>query len=299
LSDVFFIQQFQAYLSSEKKVSEHTYKAYSNDLQQCFNYLKLNFAIESVAEISHLFIKSWLSELMASGMDAKSVNRKISALKSYYKYLLRHKLVDKSPMLKVSSPKTSKKLPVFIEENKMSEIMSHLVGEKSDEKNEEMHRIADDILLTLYHTGIRLNELIHLEKKNIDLNQQTIKVLGKRNKERIIPITVELSEVLKDYLDLYPSSPYVFNSPKGAKLYPNFVYRSVKTLLSRYTTLNKKSPHVLRHTFATHLLNHGSDLNAIKELLGHANLSATQIYTHNSVERLKKIHKEAHPKGAQ
>ena len=294
MSDVFFIQQFQVYLSSEKKVSVHTYKAYSHDLEQCFSYLQLNFSIESVKEISHLFIKSWLSELMASKMDAKSVNRKISALKSYYKYLLRHGLVDKNPMLKVSSPKTSRKLPVFIEENKMSDMIEDIIVEKKDDN---VH-LANDILLTLYHTGIRLNELIHLEKKNIDLNQQTIKVLGKRNKERIIPITKELSGILVNYMDIYPSSPFIFNTTKGIKLYPNFVYRSVKTLLSRHTTLNKKSPHVLRHTFATHLLNHGSDLNAIKELLGHANLSATQIYTHNSVERLKKIHKTAHPKGA-
>lgn len=175
--------------------------------------------------------------------------------------------------------------------------MAEMIGVMFDKKKDENILLADDILLTLYHTGIRLNELIHLEKKNIDLSQNTIKVLGKRNKERIIPITGELSGVLSNYLDQYPSSPYVFNSAKGVKLYPNFVYRSVKSLLSQHTTLKKKSPHVLRHTFATHLLNHGSDLNAIKELLGHANLSATQVYTHNSVERLKKIHKSAHPKG--
>jgi integrase/recombinase XerC len=292
LSDVFFIQQFQVYLSSEKKVSEHTYKAYSHDLHQCFEYLQKHFEVQSITEISHLFIKSWLSELMAAKMDAKSVNRKISALKAYYKYLLRHGLVDRNPMLKVSAPKTSKKLPVFIDENKMSEIAGRIIDEKKDENID----LADDILLTLYHTGIRLSELIHLEKKNIDLNQQTIKVLGKRNKERIIPITEELSGVINRYLKLNPSSQYVFNTSRGAKLYPNFVYRSVKALLSQHTTLNKKSPHVLRHTFATHLLNHGSDLNAIKELLGHANLSATQVYTHNSVERLKNIYKIAHPK---
>jgi integrase/recombinase XerC len=195
-------------------------------------------------------------------------------------------------MLKVSSPKTSKQLPVFIEENKMSGMISDIMDEKKDENI----CLADDILLTLYHTGIRLSELIHLEKKNIDLNQQTIKVLGKRNKERIIPITEELSGVLSHYLDLHPSSQYAFNTPNGKQLYPNYVYRSVKSLLSRHTTLKKKSPHVLRHTFATHLLNHGSDLNAIKELLGHANLSATQVYTHNSVERLKNIYQLAHPK---
>jgi integrase/recombinase XerC len=293
LSDVFHIQQFQVYLGAEKKVSAHTLKAYIHDLEQCFEHMTLNFEVQSVSEVSHLFIKSWLSELMAAKMDAKSVNRKISSLKTYYKYLMRHGLVDKNPMLKVSSPKTSRKLPVFVEESKMQEIAGDLLIEKKDGNNQ----LADDILLTLYHTGIRLNELITLEKKNIDLTRQTIKVLGKRNKERIIPITEELSGILSRYLDQYPSSPYIFNSSRGVQLYPNFVYRSVKTLLSGYTTLNKKSPHVLRHTFATHLLNNGSDLNAIKELLGHANLSATQVYTHNSVERLKQVHKNAHPKG--
>ncbi len=293
MSDVFFIQQFKAYLSSEKKVSVHTFKAYDSDIRQCLEYLVKNFEVSSAGEITHLFIKSWLSELMASGLDARSVNRKISSLKTYYKYLLRHGLVDKDPMLKISSPKTSRKLPVFVDESRMSVMLDDIMAEKKDENLD----LASDILLTLYHTGIRLNELINLEKKHIDLTQKTIKVLGKRNKERIIPITDELSGVLKNYLGIHPSSDYVFNTAKGQKLYPNFVYRSVRDMLSRHTTLGKKSPHVLRHTFATHLLNNGSDLNAIKELLGHANLSATQVYTHNSVERLKQIHSKAHPRG--
>lgn len=293
MSDVFFIQQFEAYLSSEKKVSAHTSKAYLNDLRQCFAYLEKQFEVVSVGEITHLLIKSWLSSLMEAKLDARSVNRKISALKTYYKYLLKHRLVEKNPMLKVTSPKTAKKLPVFVEE-KVMEDAAHDIFVK---KNEENDNLADDILLTLYHTGIRLSELIYLEKKNIDLSRETIKVLGKRNKERIIPITQELTSVLGKYMNMHPSSPYVFNTPAGARLYPMFVYRAVRGLLSRYTTLSKKSPHVMRHTIATHLLNHGADLNAIKEMLGHANLSATQVYTHNSIERLKNIHKKAHPKG--
>lgn len=297
LSDVFFIRRFETYLSAEKKVSAHTVKAYIGDVSTLIQFLVERFEIDSPNSISHLLIKSWLSELMSSGMDARSVNRKISALKTYFKYLLRHSLLDKDPMVKVSSPKMSKKLPVFVEESKMEEIIESFIDEKSDEKNELNHAIANDILLTLYHTGIRLSELINLEKQNINFEKETIKVLGKRNKERIIPITGELSEVLKLNSDLHPASKYVFNTSKGKPLYPNFVYRSVKDLLSTYTTLKKKSPHVLRHSFATHLLNNGGDLNAIKELLGHANLSATQVYTHNSVERLKRIHKQAHPKG--
>jgi integrase/recombinase XerC len=274
-------------------MSAHTVKAYIADISSCIKYAQENFEIGSIAELSHLYIKSWLSGMLGSGIDGKSVRRKISSLKTFYKYLLRHQLLEIDPMHKVSSPKISKKLPNFIEEDKMKDIMGNLIDEKSNKNN-----IANDILLTLYHTGIRLNELIHLEKRNIDLAQSTIKVMGKRNKERIIPITEELSLVFKSYLEEENESPYIFNTTKNQKLYPNYVYRCVKDLLSQHSTIRKKSPHVLRHTFATHLLNNGSDLNAIKELLGHTNLSATQIYTHNSVERLKTIHKQAHPKGS-
>lgn len=296
LSDAFFLQRFYTYLESEKKMSKHTLTAYAGDLNDFIGFAQSTYEINSTVEISHLIIKSWLSGKMAAGMDARSVNRKISSLKSYFKYLLRHSWIQFDPMLKVSSPKSSKKLPVFIEENKMNDIVTHLIDKKSDEKNQDNHGIANDILLTLYHTGMRLSELIHLEKRHIDLSGKTLKVLGKRNKERIIPITDELKSVLENRIQYHPASQYVFNTSKGNKLYPNYVYRLVKQLLTEHTTLKKKSPHVLRHTFATHLLNNGGDLNAIKELLGHANLSATQVYTHNSVERLKKIHQLAHPK---
>lgn len=296
LSDVFFVTRFQTYLAAEKKMSAHTVKAYISDIEALLTYLQDTCDISSLKEISHLHIKSWLSNNMANGMEPRSINRKISSLKTYYKYLLRHALVDKDPMLKVTSPKNGKKLPVFVDEKKMLEITDRLVDKKNDEKIDEKHGIAADILLTLYHTGIRLSELIHLEKRHIDLHGTTLKVFGKRNKERIIPMTDELKSALMARIELHPDSEFVFNTEKGKKLYPNYVYRLVKNLLSEYTTLQKKSPHVLRHTFATHLLNNGGDLNAIKELLGHANLSATQVYTHNSVERLKKIHKLAHPK---
>lgn len=300
MSDVFFISQFEAYLLHEKKVSAHTAKAYLNDLKQWETYLQMELSIGNVNEVSHLHIKSWLASLMANKLDARSVNRKISALKTYYRYLLRHKLVLNNPMIKVTAPKMSKKLPTFVAESKTEEIFEKegFNGREAvGQENEEDLNLANDIVATLYHTGIRLNELINLQKVNVDLSATTIKVLGKRNKERIIPVTAELVEILRPYLEKNPSSTFVFNTPKGAKLYPNFVYRAVKSLLSRYTTLKKKSPHVLRHTFATHMLNKGSDLNAIKELLGHANLSATQVYTHNSIERLKEVYNKAHPKG--
>ncbi len=274
-------------------MSAHTVKAYINDVQTCVDYCKTEFESKQITEITHLFIKSWLSGMMSQGMDARSVRRKISALRTYFKYLMRHSIVSINPMIKVTSPKMSVKLPGFIEEKKMGEIVDKIL----DKKNEKNQQIATDILLTLYHTGIRLSELIHLEKRNINLSRSNLKVLGKRNKERMIPMTEELKGILESYLGQYPESPYVFNTDSGKKLYPNFVYRHVREILSEHSTIKKKSPHVLRHTFATHLLNNGVDLNAIKEILGHANLSATQVYTHNSVERLKNIHKQAHPRG--
>ena len=297
MSDVFFISQFETYLVSEKKVSRHTSTAYLNDLRQCFNYLESELGITDVQSIKHLHLKSWLASLMADKMNASSVNRKISALKTYYKYLLRHQLVEGNPMLKVTSPKMSKKLPTFINESKTEEIFEKEgMNVVASDDDSEMTQ-ANAIVSTLYQTGVRLSELINLKKRNVDIANGTIKVLGKRNKERIIPITEELSSILHPYLSLNPQSEWVFNTAKGEQLYPNYVYRAVKHLLSQYTTLKKKSPHILRHTFATHMLNSGSDLNAIKELLGHANLSATQIYTHNSIERLKEVYNKAHPKG--
>lgn len=263
------------------------------DVSACISYAVQEYNCTSPEAIDHHCMKSWLGELISSGIGARSIRRKISSLNTYFKYLLRHQLTGTNPMDRVSSPKMSHRLPVFIEEKKMEEILSEVHAKKKDEET----TLAEDILLTLYHTGIRLSELIHLEKRHISLHEPGIRVLGKRNKERIIPVTDELQEVLLPYLDKNPDSPYVFNTPAGKKLYPNFVYRAVKDLLSSQTTLRKKSPHILRHSFATHLLNQGGDLNAIKELLGHANLSATQVYTHNSVERLRNIYKQAHPKG--
>lgn len=291
LSDTFFISQFETYLKAEKKVSVHTSKAYIHDIVQCFEYITETFEQFSLNAISHLQIKSFLAHLMAQKIDAKSVNRKISSLKTYYKYLLKHQLVSINPMLKVSSPKMAKKLPVFIEQTKTIEILDHL------NTNEDADKLANDIFITLYQTGIRLSELIYLEKSNVDIFNGTIKVLGKRNKERIIPITNELKQILQTYILSENSSVWTFTTAKGEQLYPKFVQRIVKKIMSNYTTYSKKSPHVLRHTFATQLLNNGADLNAIKELLGHANLSATQIYTHNNIENLKQIYKKAHPKG--
>jgi integrase/recombinase XerC len=292
--DAFYLQQFFDYLSIEKRLSKHTVLAYSNDLSQCIKWLSEAYEIKQVNDISHSYIRTWLASLMNAGLDAKSINRKISALKTYYKYLLKHQLAEKNPMLKVSSPKVSKKLPVFVTEDKMNEMLNDFALHTTEEDV-----LAEDLLSTLYHTGMRLSELITLKKSDINISQQTLKVIGKGNKERIIPMTDDLAQIVSKYLDLSIDSVFLYNTKKGKQLYPKFVYRSVNELLNKYTTIKKKSPHILRHSIATHLLENGSELNAIKEILGHANLSATQIYTHNSIERLKKIYNLAHPKSSQ
>jgi len=246
-------------------------------------------------ELNHLVIRSWLVSLMESGMEARSVNRKISTLKSYYKFLIREEKVELNPMAKIISPKTAKKLPVFVDITHMENLFDFDVFEPGFEGHRNRM-----ILLLFYQTGMRLSELTGLKKGDIDFSNGQLKVLGKRNKERIIPFTLHFKKELEDYIQVIPSEyatgAYLFAQKNGKKLYPKQVYNLVNAALSHVTTIHKKSPHVLRHTFATHMLNNGADLNAIKEILGHANLSATQVYTHNSIEKLKNVHKQAHPK---
>jgi integrase/recombinase XerC len=239
-------------------------------------------------------IRSWLASLMELNVTPRSVIRKISTLKSFYKYLMRNELIEKSPMEKISSPKTSKKLPVFVENasiQKLFESNFDLFEDSQDGKRDKL------ILLTFYSTGIRLSELRSLRISDIDLYKQQIKVLGKRNKERIIPITAELTNEIGSYLNEKGiTGIFLFEDNTGKQLSPRWVYGMVHKYLSQVSTIEKRSPHVLRHTYATHLLNKGAELNGIKELLGHANLSATQVYTHNSIERLKSVYKNKHPR---
>ncbi len=284
---------FLQYLQYEKRCSSHTIVAYSNDLRQFFQYLDITYQIERKEEINHIIIRSWIVSLMEQKITPRSVNRKITTLKSFYNYLLRQKTVIENPMLKIQSPKTSKRLPVFVEKEKMD-----LLLDNADFGNDFEGQRNKLIMELFYATGIRLSELINLKLCDIDMGNCQLKVLGKRNKERIIPFNDQLRDQLKTYMKIIPSlsEEYVFVNKTGKKLYQKFIYRIVNDYLSGVTTIGKKSPHVLRHTFATHMLNNGAELNAIKELLGHANLSATQIYTHNTVEKLKNIHKQAHPK---
>ena len=288
------IQQFTTYLKLEKRYSSHTTLAYQTDLEQFLQFLIIQFEVDNLNKATTQMIRSWLASLMELNVTPRSVIRKISTLKSFYKYLMRNELIEKSPMEKISSPKTSKKLPVFVENasiQKLFESNFDLFEDSQDGKRDKL------ILLTFYSTGIRLSELRSLRISDIDLYKQQIKVLGKRNKERIIPITAELTNEIGSYLnEKGMTGIFLFEDNTGKQLSPRWVYGMVHKYLSQVSTIEKRSPHVLRHTYATHLLNKGAELNGIKELLGHANLSATQVYTHNSIERLKSVYKNKHPR---
>jgi integrase/recombinase XerC len=284
---------FLQYLQFEKRFSNHTLVAYSTDIRQFYKYCTTSYDIQDLSEINYTLVRSWVVDMIEQKISARSVNRKITALKTFYKYLLRKGLVKENPMLKVQSPKTSKRLPVFVEKDKMDLLLDKI------EFGKDLEGLRNKLIIELFYgTGMRLTELIHLKTADVDLGRSQLKVLGKRNKERIIPFHRELAAKIREYLALKKHSEpdFLLLNEKGKKLNEKFVYNLVKSYLSQVTTIDKKSPHVLRHTFATHMLNNGADLNAIKELLGHANLSATQVYTHNTVEKLKNIHKQAHPK---
>lgn len=292
------LDSFMSYLEYEKRYSLHTCSAYHVDLDQFLVFVNDEFEVKAVDSISDQMIRSWLASLMDKGLAAKSINRKISSVKSFYKYLARQGVITKNPSLKIQGPKQKKRLPVFIEESKMDLLANIEVDESS--YVESRNRL---IIELFYSTGIRRAELIGLTLNKIDLGLGQIKVLGKRNKERILPLLPHLFPSLKKFIALREKqfeddsqTEWLFLTEKGKKMYPKLVYRIVNTYLSTVSTQDKKSPHVLRHTFATHMLNNGADLNAVKELLGHASLAATQVYTHNTIEKLKKVYQQAHPK---
>jgi integrase/recombinase XerC len=290
-------QSFLDYLQFEKRYSGHTIISYRTDLEQFEAYLEGLDGNYDLASSDFRVIRSWMVHMMESGRSARTVNRKITTLKSIYKYLMREGIISKNPMDRVMSPKLSRKLPSFVEEEKMSRLLDDY-GFGEDFKGIRNRLIIE----VLYITGMRQSELIHLKDSSIDFYDLHIRVTGKRNKERIIPFHPSYMEVFRQYIklreDAFPQAQYpnFFLTDKGRPLYPKFVYRVVNTYLRFYTTMENRSPHVLRHTFATHMLNRGADLNAIKEILGHASLSATQIYTHNTFEKLVSIYKQAHPR---
>ena len=290
------IDSFFDYLTYEKKYSAHTISSYKNDINQFLEFINPQQDSISISEINYQQIRAWVASLIKDKIASRSVNRKLSSLKSFFKYLQRQQIIDINPMSKISGPKTPKRLPVFVDEHQMEDLFSEIQFE------EGFDGIRDRLILDLfYQTGIRRSELTHLKEVDVDLFNSTIKVLGKRNKERVIPISLDLKRNLESYLQVKEeqnlSNPMLLVSEKGHTLSEQKVYTIVKKYLSQVTTIQKKSPHVLRHTFATHLLNNGADINAVKDLLGHANLSATQVYTHNTIEKLKKSYKQAHPRG--
>jgi integrase/recombinase XerC len=288
------IADFIVYLQKEKRFSTHTLKAYQADLENASLYLKQEYELDELKNASSQMLRSWVVFLMEDGLRPKSVNRKISSLKSYFNFLRKKGQLQINPTAKLISPKVDKPLPIYLKESEVNNIFNEL--EFSSDFEGQRDRLMLDLF---YSSGIRLSELIELKEHDLNQAESQIKVLGKRNKQRIIPIPQATLDDLLVYIGLkrgFCSSPYLFVTDKGKNLYPKFVYRKVNYYLGQVSSLSKKSPHVLRHTFATHMLNNGADLNAIKELLGHANLSATQVYTHNSIEKLKNIYNQAHPR---
>ncbi|MEI9944371.1 MAG: tyrosine-type recombinase/integrase [Chitinophagaceae bacterium] len=291
------VQSFLDYLKFEKRYSPHTLISYQADINSFFVYLQENYGDIKLEEISLSFIRSWLAGLKEKKLTSKSINRKISSLRSFFKYHLKRGAIKATPMANVITPKISKRLPVFIKESDTKQLIENL-----DHTSEDWKSLNAKMLITLfYSTGMRLSELINLKEKQIDTARSQIKVLGKGNKERILPVNKELMESIKEYQQLkrkeiVTTEELLLVTDKGKKLYPKYAWLLVNHYLGQATTLDKKSPHVLRHTFATHLMNNGADLNAVKELLGHSSLAATQVYTHNTIEKLKDVHKKAHPK---
>ncbi len=296
------LQGFIDHISLEKRYSEHTRKAYLNDLKQFARFVRAVYEVDilsEVAAISHIHIRSWMVELAQNGISNRAINRKLSTLRSFFNYLRRKKSITKDPMLKIVTPKVGKRLPKFIQE-KNTELLWDFETEGMS-----FSELRDMLVVRmLYTTGIRRSELIGMRFRDIDLVKKEVKVLGKGKKERIVPIIDDICPLIKLYEKLKTEEfleteveDWFFLTNKGAKLYPKMVYDIVKRYLSLVSTAKDRSPHVLRHSFATHLMNHGADLNAVKELLGHASLAATQVYTHNSIDKLKEIHRKAHPRG--
>lgn len=293
------LERFISYLSLEKRFSKHTIIAYQGDLTQFRDYLVTQYQLEDFAQVSHFIIRSWAVSLIEQGLDTRSVNRKLTCLRTFYRFLMKNQLVTKNPMQKVQAPKNSTKLPEYLEDQKMDQLLEPKLDDTSFEA------LRNNLIIDFfYRTGVRLSELINIKINDVNLYNLTVTVLGKRNKMRQIPLTNKFKVLIQKYLVVRSEfmkekgtvHDYFFTENNGNQMYPKFVYRLVKTEISKVSTSKKRSPHILRHTFATTMLNHGADINAIKELLGHSSLAATQVYTHNSIEKLKEIYKQAFPK---
>lgn len=302
MSDAIHIESltdsFCNYLKFEKRYSPHTVLAYQRDLTDWQLYLQEQVGVSLINDVKPVMIRSWLASLKDNGVTARSLVRKISTLKSFYKYLLKSGQVDASPMAQVTTPKMGSRLPAFIKEEEALQL-----GELLATTAEDWKGLNTKMLVSLFYTtGMRLSELIQLRESQIDLPRAQLKVLGKGKKERILPLTKEMVELIGSYreqkkVQFDGDQEWLLLTEAGKKLYPRYAWALVNKILGEATTVQQKSPHVLRHSFATHLLNNGADLNAVKELLGHSSLAATQVYTHNTIDKLRAVHRKAHPKG--
>ncbi|WP_394751221.1 tyrosine-type recombinase/integrase [Spongiimicrobium salis] len=291
------LESFLSYLSLERNYSGHTTHAYGKDIQAFASFCSLEYGISDIATVEYNLIRQWIVTLVNTGISNRSINRKVASLKAYYKFLLQIGELDRNPLAKHKALKTSKKIEIPFSENEMEKMLQQIPFED----NFEGHR--DKLIIELlYATGIRRSELINLKEGDIDFLQRTIKVLGKRNKERILPLLPSTIFLLEKYiaerkcLGVTRDQEYLFLSKSGNKVYETLVYRIINHYFSLVSSKVKKSPHILRHTFATHMLNKGADLNSVKELLGHSSLASTQVYTHNSIAKLKEVHLKAHPR---
>ena len=288
---------FQDYLALEKNYSRHTIKAYTRDIESFETYCKAEFQLNDIANAEYNLIRSWIVQLVADGLTNRTVNRKISSLIAYYKFLVKIEQIKTNPLAKHKSLKTAKKVEIPFSEQEMDHILKQI------EYPDNFEGSRDQLIIELlYTTGIRRAELINLRLRDFNLNTATLLVLGKRNKERMIPLLPGTIDMYRQYLDRRNTvlkgreEEFVFLSKSGSKIYETLVYRIINRYFSKVSSKVKKSPHILRHTFATHLLNKGADLNSVKELLGHSSLASTQVYTHNSIAELKKVHASAHPR---
>lgn len=295
---MFHAEPFLAYLEKERRLSPHTLTAYRNDLEQFITYCEDIYSLTSVTGVRHLHIRAWVVAQMEAGQQARTINRRLSCLKTWFKFLQKRQILDKDPMQKVIGPRTGKRLPVVVREPELN-----LLFEKIQFPSGYKGLLHRTILEILYATGIRRSELTQLTQQDIDFGRSVIRIRGKGNKMRLTPLAAYLSELLHRFIkarnEEFPGTEnqQLLLTPRGLPIRPEGVYTIVKRYLSMVSNEEQLSPHVLRHSFATHLSDHGADLNAIRELLGHSNLSATQIYMHNSIEKLKKVYDQAHPKG--
>ena len=291
------LTDFLQYLRFEKRYSPHTLLAYQKDIEQFNEYLTKEFGMNELTLIAHFHIRGWLAGIKEAGHTARTINRKISSLSAYYKYMQRHGIVEKNPVRMLHAQRLPARLPVYLKETETQHLLEELQFE------EGFKGFTDRMICELlYSTGMRRAELLQLKEKDIEWGLNQVRILGKGNKERLVPISGAQLDTLRDYLqekrklEVYDDN-YLLNMEDGTPLYAMYVYRTVKRYLGQTTTQQKRSPHVLRHTFATHLLNNGANIQAIKDLLGHSSLAATQVYTHNNIDKLKEIHKQNHPRG--